>query len=67
MIILYLLAYLLGIITGIIGLLIVVMLFKLRDYAEQYDGEIRGCTKEAQKHKRMVDEINREFRKLEKI
>jgi len=50
----------------LIGLWLLALYLYQKDFIEWHNG-IRPMTKEAQKHKEIVDEINREFRKLDKV
>jgi len=51
----------------LVGLWLLMLYLYQKTFIEWHNGGIRGCTKEAQRHKKMVDEINREIRKLEKV
>jgi len=51
----------------LIGLWLLAFYFYQKEFIEWHDGEIRGMTKEAKEHKKIVDEINGEFRKLDKV
>jgi len=56
----------LSFISFLIGLFFLALYFYEKAFIEWHDGKLRGVTKEAQNHKEIVDEINREIRKLDK-
>ena len=62
MIILYAILFIL-LLIGLFGL---AMFLVQREFIKWNDGKIKPMTKEAQKHKEMIDEIKREFGKLDK-
>ena len=51
----------------LLGLWLLALYLYLKAFTEWHDNKIRGVTKKAQKHKRWVEDINREFRKLDKV
>ena len=50
----------------LLGLWFLAFYFYQKDFIEWHNGEIRGVTKEAEKHK-LVKDIEREFRKLDRV